>query len=234
MNGPQTPSAKRRTLEILQDLEAVRENLLGLSDEIWLSIDHNDQEALSEGVAFKQHFNAKAAEFDRSATELSELIQGYTTIRLDADEDTGGQDSDTHDRVIADLNRETPHSIDEDFTFKRPYGFLFQGRPVANVTTWQRVYELICRQIFDENPDRFRTLFDHPDFVSRRGNRTFQNHPAGLRKALRIDEDVYAEANLSANGIRDVIRALLNTFDISEDTLTIYLRQDRGAGVGGV
>jgi hypothetical protein len=28
-----------RTREILEDLEAVRENLLALSDEIWLSID---------------------------------------------------------------------------------------------------------------------------------------------------------------------------------------------------
>lgn len=31
---------------ILTDLERVRENLLALSDDIWLSIDHNDNEAL--------------------------------------------------------------------------------------------------------------------------------------------------------------------------------------------
>lgn len=35
-----------RTLQILHDLEAVRESLLALSDEIWLSIDHNDADAL--------------------------------------------------------------------------------------------------------------------------------------------------------------------------------------------
>jgi hypothetical protein len=39
-----------RTREILEDLEAVRENLLALSDEIWQSINHNDPEALEEGV----------------------------------------------------------------------------------------------------------------------------------------------------------------------------------------
>jgi hypothetical protein len=32
----------------------VRENLLALSDEIWQSIDHNDPEALEEGVQFKR------------------------------------------------------------------------------------------------------------------------------------------------------------------------------------
>ena len=44
-----------RTRHILEDLEAVRENLLALSDDIWLSIDHND--ALVEGVQFKQAYN---------------------------------------------------------------------------------------------------------------------------------------------------------------------------------
>lgn len=34
---------------ILNDLERVRENLLGLSDEIWSSIDHKDSEARWRG-----------------------------------------------------------------------------------------------------------------------------------------------------------------------------------------
>jgi len=43
--------------DILQDLERVRENMLALSDDIWLSIDHNDPEFLDEGVGFKQAYN---------------------------------------------------------------------------------------------------------------------------------------------------------------------------------
>ncbi|MFN7874412.1 MAG: hypothetical protein ACK5PB_03785 [Pirellula sp.] len=33
------------TLQILRDLEAVRENMLALLGEIWLSIDHNDTDS---------------------------------------------------------------------------------------------------------------------------------------------------------------------------------------------
>ncbi len=43
-----------RTRHIPEDLEAVCENLLALSDDIWLSIDHNDNDAMVEGVHFKQ------------------------------------------------------------------------------------------------------------------------------------------------------------------------------------
>ena len=78
-----TPAAARsidRTREILEDLEAVRENLLALSDDIWLSIDHNDPQALEQGVEFKRAYNDKAAAFDQVASELSALIQQYTSL----------------------------------------------------------------------------------------------------------------------------------------------------------
>ncbi len=58
-----------RTLQILRDLEAVRENLLALSDDIWLGIDHNDTQAMNEGVEFKRQYNAKLSAFDLLASE---------------------------------------------------------------------------------------------------------------------------------------------------------------------
>ena len=48
MNRP-VPSAAERTRQILEDLEGVRENLLALSDDIWLSIDHNDSAGAGRG-----------------------------------------------------------------------------------------------------------------------------------------------------------------------------------------
>ncbi|KYD30546.1 hypothetical protein [Parageobacillus toebii] len=50
---------KNRVKLILRDLEAVRENLLALSDDIWLSIDHNDPDSLEEGYQFKKHIIKK-------------------------------------------------------------------------------------------------------------------------------------------------------------------------------
>ena len=47
-----TGSKQDRTRRILGDLEAVRENLLALSDDIWLSIDHNDSEALERFMRY--------------------------------------------------------------------------------------------------------------------------------------------------------------------------------------
>jgi len=221
--------ATTRTREILEDLEAVRENLLALSDHIWQSIDHNDAEALEAGVEFKRAFNAKATAFDSSASELSELVQQYTSVRLDQSEESGGADRATNERIIAALNREEPRHLDEDFTYKRPHGFVLDGRGTTGVTTWQRLYELVCQQLFTRDEGRFRGLENHLEFVSNRGHHTVTGDATTLRKPLAVSDDLYVEANLSANGIRDVIRRLLEVFEIPTDRMQIFLRQDRDA-----
>src|SRR5215208_6747376 len=147
MNRPRDPAANDRTRQILEDLEAVRENLLALSDDIWLGIDHNDPQALEEGVQFKRQYNEKAAAFDNIATELSALIQQYTTVRLEETEQTGVDDRERNERIVAELNREEPHNINEDFTFKRPHGFILDGQGATGITTWRRLYELLCQQL---------------------------------------------------------------------------------------
>src|SRR5437660_8196234 len=112
MIQPRNQAANERTRQILEDLEAVRENLLALSDDIWLSIDHNDPQALEEGVQFKRSYNEKVAAFDALAADLSALIQQFTSVRLEADEQTGQDDAARNTRIIQDLNREEPHSLD--------------------------------------------------------------------------------------------------------------------------
>jgi hypothetical protein len=219
-----------RTRHILEDLEAVRENLLALSDDIWLSIDHNDPQALDAGVEFKRAYNAKAAAFDQVASDLSALVQQYTSVRLEEAEQTGSESREQNERIVAELNREERHSLDEDFTYKRPHGLIFDGQGTTGISTWQRMYDLVCRHLIARDANRFRALFDHADFVSNRGHHTVTTDGASLRKALSVGEGLFVESNLSANGIRDVIRRMLAAFEIPADRVSIFLRQDRDAG----
>ncbi|GIW83158.1 MAG: hypothetical protein KatS3mg105_4965 [Gemmatales bacterium] len=218
-----------RTRQILEDLEAVRENLLALSDDIWLSIDHNDTQALEEGVEFKRKYNEKLAAFDALASEISGLVQQFTSVDLQAEEQSGAEDEAENVRIIQQLNREEPHSIDEDFTFKRPHGYILDGQAATGITTWLRLYFLVLRQLYQRDRDRLRSLRDHPDFISNRGHRTFDHTPTEMRRALQIDDDFYAECNLSANSIRDCLAKVLAAFEIPKDRLQVFLREDRDA-----
>lgn len=43
---------------------------MALSDDIWLSIDHNDAEALDRGYQFKKSYNEKLSAFDTLASDV--------------------------------------------------------------------------------------------------------------------------------------------------------------------
>ena len=125
---------EHRIRRILEDLEAVRENLLALSDDIWLSIDHNDSEGLEEGVQFKRAYNEKMAAFDSLASELSSMVQQFTAVRLESHEQSGLASESENVRIVQELNREEPHSIAEDFIYKRPHGFILDGQGTTGIT----------------------------------------------------------------------------------------------------
>jgi hypothetical protein len=230
MTAARNQTTPDRTREILEDLEAVRENLLALSDDIWLSIDHNDPQALDEGVAFKKAYNEKVAAFDRLAGDLSVMVQQFTRVRLESTEQTSADDDrEANARLVRELDRDEPHSIDEDFTYRRPHGYILDGQAAAGITTWRRLYELVCLELLKRDPERFRSLPENPRFISRRGNRQFAFDPGELRSAAPLGDGLHTEINLSANALRDVLRDLLDEFNIPRGDLRIYMRQDRDA-----
>jgi len=233
MVRPDNLTANKCTRQILEDLETIRENLLTLSDDVWLSIDHNDSQAFEQGTQFKRSYNEKMAAFNRLADELSALIQQYTAVSLEAEEQTGAGDREHNARIIAELNREVPHSLDEEFTYKRPHGFILEGQAATGITTWRRLYDLLCRQLLRRDPSLFHALVDHPEFVTNQGKRRFARDEAGMNSPSLIGDGVYAEVCMSANAFRDQIRRLLAVFEIPGDQLKLFLRQDRDAARDG-
>jgi len=218
-----------RIRNILEDLEATRENLLALSDDIWLSIDHNDDDDLVRGCEFKKNYNGKMAAFDSLATELSALVQQFTEIQLQENEESGTDNESENERIIEQLNKEVPHGLDEDYTYIRPHGFILNGKGTIGVNNWKRLYELLCSQLASLNSELFKSLPNNEDHISRRGHQSFANDKSDLRVSSEIMEGLYAEVNFSANKIIKEIRTLLATFEIPEDSLQIFVREDRDA-----
>ena len=205
---------------------------MALSDDIWLSIDHNDTQALEEGVAFKKEYNQKVAAFDQLAGELSALVQRFTAVKLDEAVAPPNQTPQSRERLVRELDQRQAYGLEEDLTFKRPYGFQLGDEAQTKVNTWHRLYELICLHLERHDPQRFARLPDVPGFTARRGNPIFSRDPKTLRSSMALPSGVYAEVNLSANHLRDQIKTLLDTFGIERQDLRIFLRQDRDAEGG--
>ena len=118
-------------------------------------------------------------------------------------------------------------SLDDDFTNTKPCGAILEGTAAdtAAIPHWRDLYVWICSQLFERNPELFRTLPDNYDFY---GSERFYFGGDGdlklLKRPARVGAGVHAETNLPANRMRDNIRKLLSVFDIPETALQVFTR----------
>lgn len=134
-------TASEKTIcSILKDLTNVHENLLSLSDDIWNSIDHNDAEKFDEGHAFKKEFNRLLGKFEKNKNDISVLVSQFTDVKLDEQLKIVEKDNTENQRLIRKLNKNTPHEITEDFTFKKPTAFIFDGCAYPEMNCWSELY----------------------------------------------------------------------------------------------
>lgn len=220
-----------RIRSILGNLAGVQEDLVALSDDIWLNIDHNDSEAVKRGAEFKLSYNRAIQRFNEAAAELNRLIQSFTHVSGVPAEPVAFTPAERarRERIIKELDTRMPHYLEEDFSYKRPFGFELEEVPYTDLTAWQHVYEAVCGHLAKKDRSRFLQVPDDPAFISSRGKKYFSRDPGELRDAREFVSGIFAEVNLSANAIRDNIKRLLNHFSIPQKQFVAYFREDRDA-----
>ena len=216
------------TRTILEDLETVRESLLSLSDDIWMSIDHNDTPLMERGCEFKGVYNNKMDQFDSLSSEISALVQNFTNVNLQSKESDESVGDTENERLVLELRKDEPHSLFENFTFKRPHGFILRGAATTGVVTWKRLYTRFCEALCRLDPQQFRELPMNKDFISSHGNPMFSKEKSNIHNPICVG-GLYTNASLSANGFRDSIRKLIEVFEIKTSEFDIFLREDRDA-----
>lgn len=223
-------TASEKTISaILKDLSNVHENLLSLSNDIWNSIDHNNQEKLDEGYQFKKEFNRLLDDFENNKNDISALVSQFTGVKLDDQPKEINKEDSENQRIIKELNKDEPHEITEDFTFKRPTAFIFNGCAYTDLNNWNDFYIQFVACSAKINPAKIKEMSELPELVSKQNRKYYSTNKKDLRKPVKIMNDFYVETNLSANDFAKRIIEILNHLKMKTSDITVYLRQDRNA-----
>ncbi|MBW6492771.1 MAG: hypothetical protein K0B15_16425 [Lentimicrobium sp.] len=112
---------KDKIKDILDMIDTLQEQLLSFPDDMLLSIDPRDNDSLDQGLKFIKSYNETLNLFTSSSTKLADQVKAYLGINPEEDELV----QETHnrqkrDRIIKELDKTRPHSLEEDFTYKRP------------------------------------------------------------------------------------------------------------------
>jgi hypothetical protein len=198
---------QQRKQEILRGLEAMRENLEAFADEMWDTIDHRDMATLaSRFAAYKQYADAVKT-FGELADQLESLVAGVP---------------DAMPTPPPPPPPGPPHTLREDFTSKKPTYYDLRGQRSAAYAHWSDLYVGLCEQLARLNPTKFATLATDPHYLTKHGNRRFDVTNADMIRWKEIVPGVYANINISANSIRDMIRQLLPDFGLKVDDMAVY------------
>ena len=223
-------TASEKTIaSILKDLTNVHENLLSLSDDIWNSIDHNNPERLEEGYQFKKEFNRLLEDFEKNKNDISVLVSQFTGVKLDEQPKEVKKDDTENQRIIKELNKNEPHEVTEDFTFKRPTAFIFNGCAYTDLNNWTEFYTQFAVCAAKLNPSKLKEMAELPELISKQNRKYYSTDKKDLRKSAKIMNDFFIETNLCANDIAKRIIEILNHLGMKTSDITIYLRQDRNA-----
>ena len=216
--------------EILDDLNNLQENLLSLPDDMLLSLDSRDNESLEKGTRFIMAFNENLDRFTEVSSKIATQIKSHFSINPEEDEIE--QESDNlqkRDRIVKELDRTAPHTLEENFTYKRPYGFVLEDAAYKGLKTWKNLYLNVLNILREKDPEKFDQLPEEERFISKRGKSLFSKNDKDLRIGERLESGIFVEVNFSANTIRNNIKELLEHFQINMKSMKIYLREDRDA-----
>jgi hypothetical protein len=216
--------------ELLDTLNNLQENLLSLPDDMLLNIDARDNDSLEQGTRFIIDYNNSLRLFVESSSKIATLIKAH--FRIDPEKEEVVEESSNRqqrERLIAELDQTVPHTLEENFTYKRPYGFILGDAAVKGLKTWKSLYLYVLDILQAADAKKFSALPQTERFISNRGNPLFSNDQSVLRLGEKLPSGLYAEVNLSANMIRNNLHDLLEYFGYHSKAMKIYLREDRDA-----
>jgi hypothetical protein len=216
--------------DILDTLNALQEDLLSLPDDMLLGIDPRDNESLKAGTQFLTAFNESVSQFAEIASSIETSIKQHFGINPEEDElEQETVDRQGRERIVKELDKTARHSLKENFTYKRPFGFILEDAAYKGIKTWKNLYLHVLKILREKDPEKFDHLPEEERFISNRGNPLFAREKTKLRIEEKLGPAFYAEINLSANNIRDNINTLLSYFQIDPHNMQVFLREDRDA-----
>lgn len=121
------------------------------------------------------------------------------------------------------MDSNIPHTLDEDFMNKRPFAFEIEGTRIE-VKTWNEMVTKTCEILFKKDPQLFLGLVDDSKFHGTKWT-YFSWSPKDMSQPKKVNgTEIYVETKMNANKAINLIKRMIQRFNISAKDYKIYLR----------
>lgn len=115
-------------------------------------------------------------------------------------------------------------SDDQSFTGEKVQSYIFQEREIT-VKSWRDFYQSICLALYDSDSNKFKSFLDDDEFQMKK-RKMISSKESDLKVPLKISDNIYLESHLNTNAILNMVRLVLKKYNIDEEDISLYLRED--------
>lgn len=170
----------------------------------------------------------KITDMEKMINDLLKLIS-YTNIDITVCQDNHGIDNDIKEKLIdgtipdGPINGKMFPKI--DFTGTKPIKFKLLGEE-KDVTSWKDLFFFICESLSSLDIKIFDDFIHNSEFRGRTRWYFSYDEKQISTPELIHNTNIYAEKNLSANIIRDILIKIFKKYSIGESDFQVYLKSE--------
>lgn len=120
------------------------------------------------------------------------------------------------------------HSLLENFTHMRPYGFTFLNNTLNNTIeaeNWKEFYVKACEMFYGLDPDIFLT-FANKTHMNGKSRDYFSKYKNNVQGPVKISDNIYISTDFGANDFRDLLIKIIKEYNYNVKKFKVYLRAD--------
>lgn len=117
------------------------------------------------------------------------------------------------------------HSLLEDLTHIRPYGFKFSNYEICKANTWKDIFIKTCELLLTIDEMKFMS-FEKLTRMNGELRDYFSTDSSNMIFPIKIMNKIYITTSMSANGYRELIAKMLREYDYPIGIYKLYFYAD--------
>ena len=118
-----------------------------------------------------------------------------------------------------------PHTLIENFTHIRPYGFKFYDDNLIETKTWIELYIKACELFLIIDEKKFLS-FENKTIMNGEVKDYFSKEKQNIDLPIKLLNKVYISTKFDANGFRDMLMKIIKEYNYSIEEFRVYFKAD--------
>lgn len=124
-----------------------------------------------------------------------------------------------------EVDNSVPHTLLENFTHIKPYGFKFIKDELIEAKSWKALYIKAC-EIFLKLDEKKFMSFESRTYMNGETRDYFSKDKENMDLPVKILDKIYISTRFGANEFRDLLIKILKEYNYNVEDFIVYFRAD--------